>query len=100
MEGWRGADGSPVREDCVESLEEEVMSDKRVESMQIDVDEILRLRREYEEAVRLLRELVDDGDDLVACLNGEKTTHERFFISDWETRKLEVSEFLDKREEG
>ena len=58
------------------------MIDKRVESMQIGVDEVVRLRREYEEAVRLLR-------DSYNARNAQLTVT-------WD----EVQAFLAKRKEG
>ena len=69
-----------------------MMSDKRVESLQIGVDEVVRLRRENEEAVRLLRDvsvflwdiyLPDDSEEVEA----RKT-------------KGKIDAYLAKRKEG
>ena len=59
--------------------------DKRVESMQVDVDEIVRLRRENEEAVRVMKH-VRDG------LKSRQMTPMVAFK--W------LNEYLAKREEG
>ena len=60
------------------------MSDKRVESLQIGVDEVTRLRRERDEAVGALEEVLDD------IQGGARKSAIFTFISD----------FLEKRKEG
>ena len=60
------------------------MSDKRVESLQIGVDEVTRLRRERDEAVGALEEVLDD------IQGGARKSAIFTFISD----------FLYKRKEG
>ena len=88
------------------------MIDKRVESMQIDVDEvvrlrrerdeILRLRREYEEAVRFVKGLMKRGNAYHRNLNTyfEWSQHELKLMREWKSYRDKAQTFLANRKEG